>query len=226
VAGQRAGRRLGDHLGRPRPVPGRGPPLPGPRPEPGVPVGVALPQLGRLGLEGQFGEQRAGGFRRIFRAGHELGPDDPAAVVAVGAAPGAQPGQHIEPVLGILVPGRTGGERLAVRAGVCDRDTDGQPHPGHLGREVAVLAAGGVLDRVRGQFGGAAHDVVPAGMTSEQHADKHADLGDLVFLAGEDPAPSHGVPRMVRGCRARAGRVPGPAWRGLPERVILSGYQA
>ncbi|HXF22746.1 MAG TPA: hypothetical protein VN597_19940 [Streptosporangiaceae bacterium] len=191
-----------------------------------MPVGIALPQLGRLGLEGQFGEQRAGGFRRIFRAGHELGPDDPAAVVAVGAAPGAQPGQHIEPVLGVLVPGRTGDERLAVRAGVRDRDPDGRPHPGHLGREVAVLAAGGVLDRVGGQFGGAAHDVVPAGMISEQHADQHADLGDLVFLAGEDPAPSHGVPRMVRGYRTRAGRVPGPAWRGLPERVILSGYQA
>jgi hypothetical protein len=191
-----------------------------------VPVGVALPQLGRLGLEGQFGEQRARGFRRVVRAGHELGPDDPAAVVAVGAAPGAQPGQHIEPVLGVLVPGRTGGERLAVRAGVRDRDPDGQSHPGHLGREVAVLAAGGVLDGVRGQFGGAAHDVVPVGMISEQHAGKHADLGDLVFLAGEDPAPSHGAPRVVRGCRAGAGRVAGPAWPGLPERVILSGYQA
>ena len=226
MAGQRAGRGLGDHLGRPGPVLRRGPPLPGPWPEPGVPVGVALPQLGRLGLEGQFREQWAGGFRRIFRAGHEFGPDDPAAVVAVGAAPGAQPGQHVEAVLGVRAGRRAGGEWLGVRAGVGDRDPDGQPHPGHLRREVAVLAAGRVLNRVGGQFGGAGRDVVPVGMVREQHAGEHADLGNLVFLAGEDPAPSHGVPRMARVGWARAGRVACQAGRGLPERVILSGYQA
>src|SRR6202042_3451201 len=105
-AGQGDGGGLGDQ-GR-----GRGgllgdrPPLPGKAPEPGVPALVPLGQVGGLGRGGLLRGQRyrrgdgRGARAGQIRAGQELGPDPPAAVVAFGSPAGRQPGQQGEPVLG------------------------------------------------------------------------------------------------------------------------------